>query len=476
MIIERLIRISFSFLTCGGAGVGTWAESRKCKILRSAHFLQIIPPLIAESTMSDFNHTEQQKASPAMQNVQDLLVYCLENEGVVSDDIEFREEEESGVGVFLTNACKKGTTLISIPRALCISVELVKGYGPLVPVFEAFPDLADQQDEVLALGLLYSLLNEDVDCPWKPHAKTLPKSFNTTIFWDNEELDELKGHNVFFLTNMLKNRIGADFEALYEPIIDKFPSLIPGADLEFYAWALSIVYSRSLDITRHKVHERIIVPVLDMLNHSPFAADNPSDTFHYDEETDNVSYTNPSDLGPGHQCFAVYGHYPNAKLLYTYGFVVQNNPIRAIDLWTRVTPTVQGFEFKQKVLQENPLTNNQTYDFTGTIRTNYVSPALLATIRVIQADPSEYSVINNAFQGAIVSPRNELATYTSLKSLLLMRLKVEVVESERKQLGELLLNNTRFNDRKLMALIVKVEERELVKVREFNIPYHLCGV
>lgn len=378
--------------------------------------------------MTDFHHQDQNLTSFAMSSVQDLVAYCLENEATISEEIEFREETESGVGVFLSAACQKGTTLISIPRNLCISVEAVSAYQGLSSVLKEFPGLLDYPDEVLALGLIYSLLNEDADCPWKRHSKTLPKSFNTTLFWSAEELDEVKGHNIFYLTNMLKQRFGADFDALYLPIIEKFPNLLPGVDLDIYAWALSIVYSRSLDITRNGQHERVIVPVLDMLNHSPFAADQPSDTFDYDEETDMVCYMNPTNLESGEQCFAVYGRYPNAKLLYTYGFVVQNNPIRAIDLWTRITPNVQGYEFKQKLLQEHSLTSDQTYDFTGTIRPNFVSAALLATIRVIQADPTEYSNINNAFEGKMISPRNELATYTSLKSLLLVRLKVEVVE------------------------------------------------
>lgn len=91
----------------------------------------------------------------------------------------------------------------------------------------------------------------------------------------------------------------------------------------------------------------------------------PADTFHYDEESDTISLRSHRALSAMEECYAVYGVYPNAKLLYTYGFVVLNNPHRAIDLWTRVTPQVTAAEVKQALLQRFDFTREQTYDFKG---------------------------------------------------------------------------------------------------------------
>lgn len=360
-----------------------------------------------------------------MEAIQLLIKSSLQQGAIISDLLEFRDDPGSGVGVFVSDRCDQGTVLISIPRKLCVSAESIMNYSVLKPIFSEFPSLVEMPDEVLALGLIYAFANNDEECPWYNHVKTLPRSFNTTLFWSEEEMNELKGHNVFHLTNMLKRQVLNDFQAIYLPIFNSHPELFQNLDIDIYVWALSIVYSRSLDITIQNETQRIIVPVLDMLNHSPFAAETSHDTFNFDEDLDVVQYRTASELKANDQCFAVYGHYPNSKLLYTYGFVVPHNPIRAIDLWTRVTPSTQDSQYKQKLLQENELTRNQTYDFKGTIRSNYVSPALLATIRVIQANPSEYPDIENAFQGMMVSVRNELATYTSLKELLRLRLKAD---------------------------------------------------
>ena len=79
-----------------------------------------------------------------------------------------------------------------------------------------------------------------------------------------------------------------------------------------------------------------------MANHSPEAGLDTADTLRYDEINDTVSLVNTSDKAPGDECCAVYGRYPNGKLLYSYGFVIHNNPHRAIDLWTRVTPSISN--------------------------------------------------------------------------------------------------------------------------------------
>lgn len=54
----------------------------------------------------------------------------------------------------------------------------------------------------------------------------------------------------------------------------------PGVTKELYVWALSVVYSRAIEVTRRRVDPssnaltfvedvRVIVPLLDMANHNP---------------------------------------------------------------------------------------------------------------------------------------------------------------------------------------------------------------
>lgn len=73
----------------------------------------------------------------------------------------------------------------------------------------------------------------------------------------------------------------------------------------------------------------------------------------------------------------------------------------------------------------------------GTLRNGgWISPSLLATIRIIQATEDEFGVIGtgeatdsgavrSTYAGGVVSHRNEMATYTSLRELLCAKLSPE---------------------------------------------------
>mmetsp|Transcript_13564 Transcript_13564/g.29918 ORF Transcript_13564/g.29918 Transcript_13564/m.29918 type:complete len:167 (-) Transcript_13564:445-945(-) len=131
-------------------------------------------------------------------------------------------------------------------------------------------------------------------------------------------------------------------------------------------------------------------------------------------------------------------------------------------MWAKPQPSSYAFEVKQAFLQSNSLTRNQTYDFQGTIRSKYISPALLATIRVIQADASEIDNLPLALKG-MVSTRNEAACYLSLRSMLTSKMDLEKAMGDKTQLGKMLLDDADPSDRLLLALTVKVEERQLLE-------------
>ncbi len=366
----------------------------------------------------------------------DALVQCVTSKGAQINDVELKHSPESGCGIYAKTDVARGAALISIPYKLCLTVDLIVSSRHLKSLFEENEGFLAYPDEVLAIGLIYAVLNEqDTDCEWMQHVRTIPRSFNSTIFWSEAELLELKDCLVFQLTNMMRKQIAGDFESLYKPLKASYPEMFGDLTMDLYTWALSVVYSRSIEVTRHEQHVRCIVPVLDMANHNPDAAASPFDTFRYDDATDEISLLCAGGSGPdgelraGEECCAVYGIYPNSKLIYNYGFVVLNNPHRAIDLWTRLMPSSYQYEAKQRLLQSHELTRVQTYDFKGTIRPAHISPALLATIRVVQAnDEQEMSVLGRAFEGRVVSVRNEVATYVSLRNMLLARMKAENAE------------------------------------------------
>lgn len=369
------------------------------------------------ATMAAFEETKQALDS--------LTAEIVAAGGFVNDCVEFSSSGHEGFGVFTKSTVVAGDALITVPFNMCITVDKITAYAPLKQLFEDNAGLLQYPDEVLAIGLMHAKVKREFDCPWTKHVLMLPTEFNTTIYWTDSELEELKGNAVYHLTQMMKRQIDGDYGSIHHPLSEAYPEVLGGVTKELYTWALSVVYSRSLEITRQDKHTRCIVPVLDMANHNPHVGVTSFDTFKYDEVGDCISFAAHGNLDAGDQCYAVYGVYPNSKLIYNYGFVVLNNPHRAIDMWVKVPPTSFASDAKNRFLLSQPLTREQTYDFKGTVRPGYVSPALLATIRVIQADESELPLLPRAVQGRMLSVRNEAATYVSLRNFIVARMNVE---------------------------------------------------
>ena len=210
---------------------------------------------------------------------------------------------------------------------------------------------------------MYGMINSA--CVWHTHVTTMPSSFNTTLFWGEDELSNIKTSMVFHLTNMMKRQIENDWENIHSPLLSNYPELLSGITLDLYRWALSIVYSRALGIHRNGMYVRCIVPIIDLANHSPTAATEAADTFAYNAVDDTVMLVSPRGCERGLECWAYYGDYCNAKLLHTYGFVILNNPFRAIDMWPSLSSSTPAAAEKQQLLRTCPLTSQQTYDFSG---------------------------------------------------------------------------------------------------------------
>ncbi len=101
-------------------------------------------------------------------------------------------------------------------------------------------------------------------------------------------------------------------------------------------------------------------------------------------------------------------------------------------------------------------------------------------MRVIQATEEELPLLNRALEGRMIGLRNELAAYKALRDLVVARMGAAQAEEERRELGDLLLSTLskkergegegesesemRRRERRVMALTVKVEERELLQV------------
>lgn len=395
------------------------------------------------------------------------VVAWLQQQGGSVNKVEVAAGGSGVRGVVATSAVAAGDVLVSVPFRLCFSVASALE-GPLKPLLDAQPGLVEQQDEVLAMQLMHAKLHPED--PAHAHACSLPTDLRLPFQRSEEELAMLQGTNVQLLAQMLARQINSDWETVYVPLMAEHPCM-EGFNLEDYKWAMSMVYSRAFGLQRGDEYVRCIAPVLDMANHTDGLS--IDDVVRLNEEQDTIEWVSNKAIESGAECLISYGSYCNAKLLYNYGFVSAtinaeeelptSTAPKAVDWWTRVPPTAQRVVVKQKLLEGHPLTSQQTYDFEGTLKPDWISPALLATIRVIQAQPEEFQQIEKAFRGQMISVRNELASYTALKSMLQQKLDrfPTTIEQDKDILRNMVREGRPTSDWEFMCTFVRLEDKQV---------------
>lgn len=200
--------------------------------------------------MSDFAALDSSNLA-----INELVTHVKSIGGLVSNDIEFIHNEETGTGVFAKSKIPAKAVLIYIPFQHCISVESVMTTC-ISEIVNIRPGLLNYPDEIIAMGLMYFVTkcknnennndNNDTSNQWIKHVNTIPSTYNTPIYWNEAELNEIKGCNTYHLTNLMKKQIAADWIALHQPLSVEYPEILGEATIELYQWALSTVYSRGM--------------------------------------------------------------------------------------------------------------------------------------------------------------------------------------------------------------------------------------
>lgn len=170
-----------------------------------------------------------------------LKAKCVSGGAFLHNNIAFQYSTNSGMGIFATAALAEGNVVISIPYDLCISLYTIQSFLPIAQIIEDNPGLLSYPDEIMAIALMYARTVEDSNCPWHLHTSTMPdiRSFSTPLYWNEEDLQRLKGHNIFHLTGLMKKQLKADFESVHVPLAEQYPSILGIVD---FMW----IYSKHL--------------------------------------------------------------------------------------------------------------------------------------------------------------------------------------------------------------------------------------
>lgn len=276
-----------------------------------------------------------------------------------------------------------------------------------------------------------------------PYVDMLPESFPTSpLYFSDDILSRMEGTNCYEFTKRMLAQMEADWIQL-SAILRAYLTMNgrrmsssgtdfwdPDEGFEHYKWAMCNIYSRSTELFVDYVHQRMMVPLFDMMNH-----DFDSNVSQDMDDKGNMSIFAGSDIRAGSEIFLNYGNFPNEKLLLGYGFVVPSNPFEAVQIYAPISADAL-FSMKAQILK----TRYGIVDPNAPhiLRENEPIPdSLLCTLRLIglqsESDlAAAAEATSNSFDG-IISMENEYGALTALRQALHMmarRLALNLISDE----------------------------------------------
>jgi histone-lysine N-methyltransferase SETD3 len=152
---------------------------------------------------------------------------------------------------------------------------------------------------------------------WYPYLASLPASFpNVPLFFGREDLELLEGTLALQLAYERRAMLVDEYRELRVrvPAFARFP-------LHDFVWASTVVRTRVFSILLYGERTDALVPVADMLDHSPL----PRVSWRFDDDREAFVVTAGAGFAAGDAIHDSYGSKSNSRYLVGYGFVVEGN-------------------------------------------------------------------------------------------------------------------------------------------------------
>lgn len=202
-----------------------------------------------------------------------LLNWALDHQCIFKELTIASHPSYNGYGLFNTafsaatdNDSKR--TALFVPNKLIISIDLISEAADeseeLADILNALPELPNLEP-IIAIFLLYQVYLKRVKrhSQWSSYIEHLPKSSLLPILWNNQEIDFLAqtavsiSHAVLAKLSYLKS--------IYEGL-QRLPGWFQSISWYDFLLGVSWVSSRTIECPRTKTP--LLVPILDMANHT----------------------------------------------------------------------------------------------------------------------------------------------------------------------------------------------------------------
>ncbi|KAI8578436.1 hypothetical protein K450DRAFT_246787 [Umbelopsis ramanniana AG] len=401
-----------------------------------------------------------------------FIQWLKANDATISDSLAIKDyrSEKAGRGVVAIKDIKKDELLFSIPRKVLLSEETSQ-----LATKPGMKDILNSQQgwAPLILCLMYELKSENSF--WKPYLDILPNIFDTPMFWEEKDIDELAGTGV-------PDKIGRDdaenlFKSTIQPIIKSHPDVfdenVHNLNLFHICGSLIMAYSFHDELTPkpsskgdeeeeddEEEEEGIIamVPMADMLNHR--TGFNNARLFH---EPEALQMRAIKDIQVSEQIYNTYGDLCNADLLRKYGFVDEPNDFDIVeisgDLVCDVScpADVTDEEKDAKVtflLEEDVLDDYFVIEKNGDI-----PPELIACVQVFMMSSQEFSI---ALEKRKV-PKPKLTPSVMDKVKLILSKRLEQYKTTLEDDERMLSNADDLSTKKYSSILVRAGEKRILQ-------------
>lgn len=249
------------------------------------------------------------------------------NGAVISNKIEVCDYREAGQGrgIRATAGIDEDELLFSIPRSLVISVENNTSAVADFLQSKNASDLSEWSKLIVAM-----LLSQNSDA-YKPYFEILPKTFDTLMFWSQNELYSLKGSYV--VEKIGREEAELEYNSNIRPL---FENSNVDCSLEAYHRMGSLIMAYSFDIPPREtvLNEedgedsyieddeengfiKAMIPLADTLNaHTKLC----NARLFPSEDGETLEMRSIKPIGEHEQIYNSYGELPNSDLLRRYGY------------------------------------------------------------------------------------------------------------------------------------------------------------
>ncbi|EOA37362.1 hypothetical protein CARUB_v10011125mg [Capsella rubella] len=299
-----------------------------------------------------------------------------------------------GLGLVARRDIGRNEVVLEIPKRLWINPETVTAskIGPLCGGLKPWVSVA--------LFLIREKYAQDSS--WRVYLDMLPQSTDSTVFWSEEELAELKGTQLLSTTLGVKEYVENEFLKLQEEILlpnkDLFSSSIT---LDDFIWAFGILKSRAF--SRLRGQNLVLIPLADLINHNPAIT---TEDYAYEIKGAGLfsrdllfSLKSPVYVKAGQQVYIQYDlNKSNAELALDYGFVESNPNRNSYTLTIEIPESDPFFGDKLDIAETNGMGETGYFDIVD----GQTLPAgMLQYLRLVALGGSDAFLLESIFNNTI---------------------------------------------------------------------------